>query len=79
MTKIIDYEVVDTDYVDGSGVLHVSPNYTGNVMVRSDADLDGISALDYYQPGAFAHTAGWAAVWELGNDGTTWEPATTVG
>lgn len=79
MEKIIDYNVVDTDYVDGDGVLHVSPNYNGNVQVRSEADLTEISALDYYQPGAFAHTTGWANVWELDNDHETWEPATTVG
>lgn len=79
MTMFTDYDVVDTDYVDGSGVLHISPNYTGNVLIRSNADLTGISALDHYQPGAMAHTAGWAAVWELGNDGTTWVAINAVG
>lgn len=72
MIVTVDYNVVDTDFVDENGNLHVCPNYTGNVQVRSAADLTEVAALNYYCAGALAHTAGFGSVYELGNDGTTW-------
>lgn len=71
MDVVIDYNIVDTDYVR-DGVLYVGTWYTGNVLLESVNDLTGISALNRYMPGALAHTAGWALAWELGNDGSTW-------
>ena len=71
MTMILDTLCNRTDFVVDN-VLHHGYLYTGNVLVNSSSDLTGLSSLNYYQPGALAHTAGWADVWELGADGTTW-------
>lgn len=72
MDVVIDYNIVDTDYVR-DGVLYVGTWYTGNVLLESADDLTGISALNRYMPGAMAHTSGWVLAWELGNDGRTWK------
>lgn len=72
MELIVDYNVVDTDFVDADGVLHVCPQYTGNVQIRTSADLTDVAATGHYRTGAMAHTAGFGAVYELGNDGATW-------
>ena len=40
-----------------------------SILVQSESDLASLS--DYgYEPGTIAHTPGYAAVWELGQDGT---------
>lgn len=75
MNIVVDYNISDTDYVK-DGVLHVGPDYSGNVQVSAETDLAPISATGYYNPGALAHTAGWGAVWELDADETTWAPMT---
>lgn len=69
MTKAIDPNISNTDYVK-DGVLYVGNEYNGNVLVESSEDLTDVAA--FYRPGAIAHTDGWASVWELGADGTTW-------
>lgn len=67
-----DDKIINTDYVF-DGDLYVDPcHYNGNVIVTAETDLALISAIGYYKPGAMAHTDGWANVWELGADGSTW-------
>ncbi len=39
-------------------------------LVDAVGDLADITAL--CAPGSLAHTAGYALMWELANDGTTW-------
>ena len=39
-------------------------------LVTAEGDLANITAL--CAPGSMAHTAGYALMWELANDGTTW-------
>ena len=70
MTKAIDPNISNTDYVK-DGVLYVGNEYNGNVLIESSSDLTDIA--EFYQPGAMAHTAGWANSWERAADGD-WEP-----
>ena len=70
VTVIIDPNVNGTDFVT-NGELHMGIEYSGNVLVGSSDDLTDIA--EYYKPGAMAHTAGWASVWELSEDGSSWE------
>ncbi len=67
----IDPKIVDTDYVK-NGTLYQGLKPVENVVGDSAGDLPGIAK--YYEPGAFAHTAGWGSIWELATDGKTWEP-----
>jgi len=39
-------------------------------LVDAQVDLWQLNA--YCLPGSIAHTAGYALIWELANDGTTW-------
>lgn len=59
--------VGEMDYVS-NGVLYKGAQ-GDSVLIGSETDL---SALEGYEPGALAHTAGWRKVWELDVDGTTW-------
>ena len=56
-----------TDYIDENDVLHVGGS--GGLMVIS-AEQIALLPANYYGPGTLAHTAGYAAVWEKGIDGT---------
>lgn len=71
MNVVTMYNISDTDYIK-DGTLYVSAGYSGNVIVGSESDLAGVASTGYYGPGALAHTPGWANVWELNADGSTW-------
>lgn len=57
----------EIDYVN-DGNVYVAAK-TSNILVGSESDL---SLLVGYTPGSYAHTAGWAKIWELDVDGETW-------
>lgn len=57
----------DVDYVDADGNLVVMAN-ARCILIGSSADLTSITDIGL-APGSVAHTAGWAAAWELDVDG----------
>ena len=53
------------DAVIGGDIYQELP--TKSVLVAQESDLDYLSE---YEPGTFAHTAGFVNIWEKGVDGT---------
>lgn len=51
-----------------AGVFRVGP-FAQAILIES---ADKLPALTGLQPGSIAFTAGYAAVWQLDTDGTTW-------
>lgn len=67
---LIRAEVIDIgalDYIDADGDL-VQKAPLKAVMVRTVADLGDLA--DLYEPGTFAFTAGFTAIWQLDTAGT---------